>query len=210
MRLDLMNPHVMRIVIAARPEDSISAISKRIDLSYGWTYRWVLELEKAGVFKRVGKGLILNGKNRFYSQLLGFLRAALGNDVSFHYNVLGLFGVKYCFTATDAVLVWTDGGYNIARSREYYPVFIKVRASDRNVFDFYVKKLKVYGNVFYKPEYLDDFHVSVHRGTPVDSLDDTIAFMRKYVYNFEPALEMVQEMYGKRLGVKYKESRLNA
>jgi len=209
MRLDLMNPHVMRIIIAARPGDSISAVSKRIGLSYGWTYRWVLELEKAGVFRRSGKKLILNQRSRFYRQVLGFLRAALGNDVSFRYNVLGLFGVKYCFTATDAVFFWTDRGYNIARSRGYYPIFIKVRASDREMFEFYARKLGAGGNVFYKPEFLDDFQVAAHKGVPVDSLDDTIAFMKKYFYNFEPALEMIQDMYGRKLGVKYREGVLN-
>jgi hypothetical protein len=40
-------------------------------------------------------------------------------------------------------------------------------------------------------------------------MDDTIAFMKKYVYNFQPALEMVQEMYGRKLGVKYREAVLD-
>jgi hypothetical protein len=210
MKLDTLNPYVMKMVIAARPEDSISAISKRISLSYGWTYKWALELEKVGLFKRTGKKLVLNEKNQFYRQVLGFLKASLGKDVDFHYNILSLFGVKYCFTATDAVLVWTEGGYNIARSMDYYPIFIKVKSADKEIFGYYVEKLGKGGNVFFKPEFLDDFTVTMHKGTPVDSLDDTIAFMRKYVYNFEPALEMVQEMYGRKLGVKYREAVLNA
>jgi len=212
MKLDTMNPYVMRIIVAARPEDSISAISKRIGLSYGWTYKWALELEKAEVFKRAGKKLILNEKAPFYRQVLGFLKTALGKDVDFHYRVLSLFGIRYCFTATDAVFFWTDGGYNIARYRGHYPIFIKVKSSDREIFGFYVKKLELTGKkegVYYEPSFLEDFHVSMHEGTPVDSLDDTIAFMKKYFYNFEPALEMVQEIYGRKLGVKYKEAVLN-
>lgn len=209
MKLDMMNPHVMRIIVAARPEDSISAISKRIGLSYGWTYKWALELEKVGVFKRAGKKLILNEKARFYSQVLGFLKTALGKDVDFHYRVLSLFGVKYCFTATDAVFFWTDGGYNIARNMDYYPIFIKIKVSDKKMFDFYVKKFALKGNIFYKPEFLEDFHVSMHEGMPVDSLDDTIKFMQKYFYNFQPALEMIQDMYGRKLGVKYREEIMN-
>jgi len=212
MKLDMMNPHVMRLIVAARPEDSISAISKRIGLSYGWTYKWALELEKAGVFRRAGKKLVLNEKAPFYRQVLGFLKAALGRDVDFHYRALSLFGVKYCFTATDAVFFWTDGGYNIARYHSHYPIFIRVKSSDRETFEFYVKKLGLAGikdGVYYEPSFLEDFPVSMHEGVPVDSLDDTIAFMKKYFYNFEPALEMVQEMYGRKLGVKYKEAVLN-
>jgi len=209
MKLDTLNPYVMKMVIAARPEDSISAISRRIGLSYGWTYKWALELEKAGVFKRSGKKLILNEKAPFYRQVLGFLKAALGNDVDFHYRILPLFGIKYCFTATDAVFFWTDGGYNIARNMDYYPIFIKVKISDKKMFDFYANKFMPKSRVFYKPDFLNDFTFVIHEGVPVDSLDETILFMKKYVYNFEPALEMVQDMYGRKLGVKYREEVLN-
>jgi len=210
MRLDIMNPHAMKIMIASRPVDSISSISRRIGLSYGWTYHWVLELEKAGVFKRSGKRVFLKDDSSFYRQALGFLRSALGNDVDFHYKALSLFGIKYCFTSTDAVFVWTNGGYNIARYRGYYPIFIKVRSADREIFEFYSKKLGLGKAIFYKAKFLKDFPAEIHRGVPVDSLEETIAFMKKYVYNFQPALEIVQELYGKRLHVKYREAVLNA
>ncbi|MCX6814255.1 MAG: hypothetical protein NTY20_01195 [Candidatus Aenigmarchaeota archaeon] len=207
MDMEILNPHVMKIIIAARKEDSIRGISQRIGLSYGWTYKWALELEKAGVLKRKGKKVFLEEKSRFYREILDFLRAAFNGSAGFHYAVLGLFGIKYCFTGTDAVFVWTEGGYNIARYRDYYPIFIKVRKAEREIFKFYVRKLglKPGKGTFYKPVFLEDFPVSWHKGMPVDSLEETIRFMKKYIYNFEPALEMIQEMYGKRTGVKYKE-----
>jgi len=40
---------------------------------------------------------------------------------------------------------------------------------------------------------------------PVESLNETIRFMQENIYNFQPALEMIQEMYNKQLKVKYKE-----
>jgi hypothetical protein len=209
MELETLNQYVMKMVIAARPLDSISAVSKRIGLSYGWTYKWALKLEKAGVFRRTGKKLVLDEKAPFYMQVLGFLKDAFGSDVGFHYRVLPLFGIKYCFTATDSVFVWTEGGYNIARYRGYYPIFIKLRKSEKETFDFYAKKLGVNGKVFYKPVFLDDFPVTMHKGMPVDSLDETIAFMKRYIYNFQPALEMIQEMHGKGLGIRYREAVTN-
>ena len=51
MILDLINPHIMKIIISSRKEDSINQISKRIDLSYGWTYEWTQKLANLGVFK---------------------------------------------------------------------------------------------------------------------------------------------------------------
>jgi len=210
MKLDIMNPHAMRIMIASRPVDSISSISRRIGLSYGWAYHWVLELEKAGVFQRSGKRIFLKEDSSFYKHALGFLKSAFGDDVDFHYKALSLFGIKYCFTSTDAVSVWTNGGYNIARYRGYYPIFIKARSTDREIFEFYSKKLGTGTAIFYKAKFLEDFPVEMHQGVPVDSLEETIAFMKKYVYNFQPALEIVQELYSRRLGVKYREAVLNA
>jgi hypothetical protein len=210
MDMEILNPHVVKIVIAARREDSIRGISHRIGLSYGWTYKWALELEKAGVLERKGKRIFLDERNGFYKEVLGFLRASLGKNPGFYYSALGLFGIKYCFTGTDAVFVWTEGGYNIARYRDYYPIFIKIRKDDKEMFGFYARKLGSGWKIFYKPVFLEDFPVHYHKDKPVDRLDETIRFMKKYIYNFEPALEMVQEMHGKRTRAKYKEVVTNA
>lgn len=209
MDLEILNPHVMKILIASRKVDSIRAVSRRIGLSYGWTYKWAVELERAGVFQRSGKRIFLDKDNRLYGDVLKFVKETFRGDVGFHYWVLGLFGVKYCFTGIDSVFVWTDWGYNISRYRDFYPIFLKVKKSDRDVFDFYVRKLGFGGRIFYKPVFLDDFPVSLHNGMPVDSLKETVGFMRKYIYNFQPALEIVQEIHRRRLGVDYREAGRN-
>ena len=209
MEIEILNPHVFRIVISARDEDSINALSKRIGLSYGWTYHWVKKLVEVGTFKGTRTKLFLNKDNPFYIRVLDFIRENFRDDVSFHYSVLPLFGVKYCFTKTDAVFVWTNGGYNISRFKDYYPIFIELNEPDQRVFESYCKKLDFKTNsrkgIFYSVELSDDFKVTYHKGVPVDSLEDTIKFMKDNVYNFEPALEMVQNFYKKKLGVKYAE-----
>lgn len=199
----------MKILISAKKKDSINSVSKRINLSYGWTYYWTQKLIDIGIFQRKGKQIILEEKNKFYKKFLSFIREIFKNDISFYYSVLELFGIKYCFTKTDAVFIWTRGGYNISRYRDYYPVFIKIRKKDFNVFREYCKKLglRIRGNkgVFYSVEILEDFDVFYYKDTPVDSLEETIYFMKKNIYNFQPALEMIQELYDKKLGIKYKE-----
>ncbi|MFH0973197.1 MAG: hypothetical protein V1817_00175, partial [Candidatus Micrarchaeota archaeon] len=127
MNLDLFNEHVWRVLISARPKDSVSAISKRIGLSYGWTYKWVNELAKEGVFKKKGKGVELNEDNRVYERFLTFFRKTAEDSVSLHYSALELFGLKYALTELDAVFAWTKGGYNVSRSRAHYPIFLKVK-----------------------------------------------------------------------------------
>lgn len=210
MEISTLNEHVMKIIIAAHKEDSIRAISKRIGLSYGWTYKWTIELINLGVFKKEGLKLLINKKNKFYISTLRYLKSSLSSNIGAYYSVLSLFGIKYCFTKTDAVFVWTNGGYNISRSSEHYPIFIKIIKKDYQTFLDYCKKLGLYvkskRGVFYSVEILVDFDVDYCRKIPADSLDETIKFMKKYIYNFQPALEMIRNSYGKNLKIKYREA----
>ena len=213
MNLEILNPHVMKIVISARDKDSIRSIAKRIGLSYGWTYYWTQQLISSGLFKRKNNRIFLDKTNRLYKELIGFVKRNFKNDISFRYYALGLFGIKYSFTKTDAVFIWTKGGYNISRYKEFYPIFIKVRKIDLELFASYCKKLgfKINSNrhVFFSVDILEDFKVYNLNGMPVDSLEETIKFMKDNIYNFEPALEMIQEMYNKKLKIRYKEIKTN-
>ena len=204
----MLNPYIIKILITTRKEDSIIGISKRIGLSFGWTYKWVKRLVKEGILKERWRGVILQEKNKSYKKILGFIKEM--RDVRFYYSVLNLFGIKYCFTKTDAVYVWTKGRYNVARYKEYYPIFIKIKKEDYKIFLYYCRKLSLKINskkgIFYVPEILEDFTFVKINNAPVESLDETVEFMKKNIYNFQPALEIIKEDYNKRLKVKYKES----
>ena len=208
MKIETLNPHIIKILISARKEDSISSISKRINLSYGWTNKWVNELIKEGILKEKWRGVILQEDNKDYQSILKFIKENL-KDINFYYSALNLFGLEYCFTKTDAVYLWTEGRYNIARYKEFYPIFIKIKKVDYSIFLEYCKKLGLKINsgrgVFYNVEVLDNFECIKKRNSFVDPLKETIDFMKANIYNFEPALEMVKEMYNKKLNVKYKE-----
>jgi len=208
MKIEMLNPYVIKILISFRKEDSISSISKRINLSYGWTNKWVNELVREGILKSKWRGYVLNEQNGSYNKIISFIRDSL-NEIHFYYSALQLFGIDYCLTKTDSVYVWTEGGYNIARYKEYYPIFIKVKKSNYPIFLEYCKRLKLkidsYKGAFYVVEVLDDFKAVNKNGFFVESLEETINFMQKNIYNFEPALEMIKEMYNKKINVKYKE-----
>ena len=209
MNLDLINPHILKIIISSRKEDSINQISNRINLSYGWTYEWVQRLADLGVFKLTRMKVYLNENNYFYKKTLKYIKEVLGNKVSFYYEILSLFGIKYAFIGLDAVFVWTKGGYNISRYKDFYPIYIKINKKDKSNFEYYCKKLNLRINkkksVFYKIVYLNDFEIDYLDKIPVDSLKETLIFMNKNKYNFEPALEMIREIYNKKINVKYKE-----
>jgi hypothetical protein len=127
---------------------------------------------------------------------------------------LTLSGVKYCFTKTDAVYVWTKGRYNIGRYRDFYPIFIKIKKESYPIFLEYCKKLDLKINskktnskrgVFYNVEILDEFNSVKKDEFFVEPLDETINFIKQNIYNFQPALEMINEMYNKGSNTKYKE-----
>ena len=208
MKIETINPYVIKILISLRKEDSISSISKRIGLSYGWTNKWINELIKEGILKEKWRGVVLQEDNESYKNILKFIKENL-KDINFYYSVLRLAGIEYCFTKTDAVYVWTEGRYNIARYKEYYPIFIKIKKIDYPVFLAYCKKLGLRINstqgVFYNVEILEGFEFVKKNDFLVEPLNDTINFMQNNIYNFEPALEMINEMYNKKLKVKYKE-----
>jgi len=208
MNIDALNPYVVKILIAVREKDSISSVSKRIGLSYGWTHKWASELIKEGILKEKWKGVILQKDNKLYKEILKFISNSI-NKISLYYTVLPLLGIEYCFTKTDAVYFWTEGRYNIARYKEFYPIFIKIKKEDYEIFLWYCKKLNLKINakkgVFYVPEIIDDFKFVKKREYLIEPLYETIDFMKKNIYNFEPALEIIEEMYNKKLRIKYRE-----
>ncbi|MFH1316148.1 MAG: hypothetical protein ABII01_01390 [Candidatus Woesearchaeota archaeon] len=201
----------MKIIIAAREKDSINSLAKRINVSYGWTYKWVKELAMINVFKLYRMKIKLNKENVFYKRILKFIKSSFRHDVSFFYSIIGLFGIQYCFTKTDSVFVWTKGAYNIGRYKNHYPIFIKIKKADKEIFYYYMNKLglKRKQGIYFSPEFVEDIECEYLDNIPVDSLTDTIAFMRKYIYNFEPALEMIEKMYNIKTGIKYQEAFTN-
>lgn len=209
MEIELLNPYVIKILISARDEDSISSISERIGLSYGWTHKWIEELIKEGILKEKWRGIILQDKNKTYKKIMNFIKENL-NDVKFYYASLQLFGIRYCLTKTDSVYLWTEGRYNLARYKDFYPIFIKIKEEDYSLFLQYCKKLglKVNSNkgVFYSPEIVKDIKCTKKNGFFVETLENTIKFMEENVYNFQPALEMINEMYSKKLNIAYREA----
>ncbi|MBS3128502.1 helix-turn-helix domain-containing protein [Candidatus Woesearchaeota archaeon] len=207
MDIDAINPYCMKIILAVRKEDSINALARRMRVSYGWVYKWVHILAEKGVFTLTRMKTILHESNPFYKKTISYLKTIA--DVQFYYEALSLLGISYCFTQTDAVFVWTKGGYNIARNKLFYPIFVKIKKKDEKIFEEYAKRLHLPVNhkqgISYHVVFEEDFQISFCEGVPVDPLENTISFMEKYIYNFQPALEMIQDMYQKKLKVKYKE-----
>ncbi|MFH1510083.1 MAG: hypothetical protein ABIF10_00200 [Candidatus Woesearchaeota archaeon] len=210
---ELINPYVAKIVISAKDGDSIRSISKRIRESYGWTYKWISELEKIGVLKRKRQEIHINKENAFYKEMSEFVTKSIVHNLNLNdtYLLPNLTGLDYIFTNTDAVFIWTKGGYNIGRSRNSYPIFIGILKKDKTAWENYFSQFgDVYAfqnerrtGIYYVISTSKSMDIEYCDDIPVWPLAKTVEWAKKYRFNFEPALEMLDEMYNLKIGIKY-------
>ena len=213
--LELINPYVAKIAISAKDGDSIREISKKIKESYGWTYKWVLELEAIGAVKRKKQEIYTNKNNIFYKDLIKLTKEAFKNNFSLSdaYLLPNLSGLEYIFTDTDAVFIWTKGGYNIGRSKNSYPIFIRIFEKDKNNWKKFFSKF--YIRYTFRNERKKGIYFIISPSTSIEKeycdnisvlpLAKTVEWAKKYIFNFQPALEMLDKMYDIKIGIKYAE-----
>ncbi|MBI2546663.1 hypothetical protein HYV81_05790 [Candidatus Woesearchaeota archaeon] len=212
---EMINPYVAKIVIAARDGDSIRQISKKIRESYGWTHKWVSELVKMGAITRERQEVYVDKKNPFYKAIRRFIRGTLPSNISLNdaYLLPNLAGLDYMFTNTDAIFIWTKGGYNIGRSKDAYPIFIGIAQKDKAAWEYFFSQLGItytFRNEKKKGIYFvlstsTAIEKELSEQVPVLPLSETVAWAKRYEFNFQPALEMLDELYDLKIGATYKE-----
>jgi len=142
-------------------------------------------------------------------------------NISEAYELVKQAGLKYAFTDPDAVFFWTKGGYQVDRFFGFYPIHMLVRKTDLNRWkeffkfmgkSFWVKdspvKQTLFG-AFYVLYPRVDFDVEQVESFNVVPLKETVVFCEQHIYSYEPALEMLDEMYGLGLRIRYKEAETN-
>jgi len=142
-------------------------------------------------------------------------------NISEGYELMKQVGLKYAFTGPDAVFFWTKGGYQVDRFFGFYPIHVLVRMADLNRWKEFVRSVgKVFlvkgepvrqtlFGVFYVLYPRVDFDVEQVEGFNVAPLKETVDFCLQNVYSYEPALEMLDEMHGLGLRIRYKEAETN-
>lgn len=217
MALELVNQYVAKVLLAAEDGDSVLHLSRKIGASYSYTYEWVERLERIGVVERDdGVHVRDTGLAEDYRSLAA---AVLTRDIDLDdaYLLPNFSGLDYRFSRTDAVFIWTKGGYQIGRNQRDYPIFIDVRDADvpawRRFFAEFGQTCSVGSRIergepgiYYVVNPLDaGFEGEWVEHSRVTPLEETVAWMQRYEANFQPALEIVDEMYDLELGVTYRE-----
>jgi hypothetical protein len=142
-------------------------------------------------------------------------------NISKAYELLNQSGLDYALTDVDAVFFWTKGGYQVDRFFGFYPIHLKVKRRDLKKWKrffalkkqrFYVKGKPIketFFGLFYVLHPETDFKTEKVEAFNVDTLKETVKFCKSKIYAYEPALEMLDEMYGLGLKVEYKEAKTN-
>ena len=142
-------------------------------------------------------------------------------NISQAYELLNQSGMDYVLTGPDAVFFWTKGGYQVDRFFGFYPIHLKVKKDDLRKWlkFFHSKKMRFHirdqpiketlFGLFYVLYPEADFKAEKIEAFTVDPLKDTVKFCQDKIYSYEPALEMLDEMYGLGLKVEYKEAKTN-
>lgn len=215
MGLDFVNPHVTKILLAVQDGDSINRIAQKAGGSYGWTHRWIERLEELGVIERDDGVYVAD--TEFQEAFEGVAQTVLSREMALEdaYALPNFSGLDYRYAQTDAVYLWTKGGYQIGRNRDDYPIFLDVVDNDVEAWeaffddfgaDYRIGERDPDGDGIYFvmfPQDEIDYEWVEHAAVP--PLQETVDWAQQYEANFQPALEMLAEMYDLELDVTYRE-----
>lgn len=219
MALDLINPHVTKILLAIVDGDSIKTISKKTGGSYGWTHHWIERLESIGVIDQ-DDGIRIDDEelaDRYREVAAAVVSRQCELDDA--YVLPNFSGMEYRFSKTDAVYHWTKGGYQIGRNRRDYPIFIDIMTTEisdwQNFFDRFGLVTSIEERVqeddpgiYYVLFPRKGFESTRVGNASITPLDETVDWAGEFATNFQPALEMLDEMYDLGLGIEYRERKL--
>jgi len=171
------------------------------------------DMTKKGLLERVGWGRYkVNSPEEYLGKTI---------NISESYELLKKGGMKYSLTGPDAVFFWTKGGYQVERFFGFYPIHLKIRKKDleewKNFFTIKKQRFHIEGHlvretlfgVFYVLYSNLDFVTEEIEGFQVDPLEKTVEFCQKKIYSYEPALEILDELYNLGLKVEYREEKTN-
>lgn len=208
-----MDATAAKIVLAVHRGDSINRIASKIGVSYSWVYDWVERLENENIIANTDNGIqiIDHEMRQQYAEMIAALYSRDTISMEDAYVIPHFSGMEFAYTEIDAAYVWTEGGYQIARSHDDYPVFIHVHDRDIERWIAFFQQFGVDTTINERPD-ASDVNGNVHYvlfpktnnieaewvdGNPVIPLDDAISQMMENRPAYEPALESIADKYDK-------------
>lgn len=209
-----------QVVLAVEPGDSIRRVAHRLQTPYETVRQAVNRLEEANYLDYDGGLSVTDQRVREAARELVAASARVSTPSIEEAYVLPQFGDwPFAFSRIDAVYIWTQGGYQVGREPDDYPLFVAVREEDVEQWIDYFEQFGLPTAFERQPrDRLDgplqivldprpDLDPVDVEGYPAVSRVETIEYMRDNYAQFQSALSMLDRMYDDiDLGVSYRES----
>ena len=217
---ELFDETAARVLLAIDPGESIRQVAQHLHAPYETVRQAVNRLEDAGYLAYDDGLFVADDRVREAALDLLVASAGVGPPSIEEAYVLPQFGDwPFAFARIDAVYVWTQGGYQVGRDPDDYPLFLAVREQDVEAWQGFFERFGLPTAFERQPRdaldgplqividprsALEIDHVD---GYPVVPRDETIAYMREHYAQFQSALSMLDRMYDDLdLDVAYRES----
>ena len=215
---EVLDDTAAQVILAIESDDSIRRVSQHLQTPYETVRQVVNRLEDAGYVSYDDGLTVINERVRNAARELVAASAVVSPPSIEEAYVIPQFGDwPFAFTRIDAVYVWTQGGYQVGRNPEDYPLFLAVREEDVDGWEAFFDSFDLPTAFERQPQSeLDDplqivleprssLDIDHVEGYPVIQREETIEYMRENYAQFQSALAMLDRMYEDLdLGVTYR------
>jgi DNA-binding Lrp family transcriptional regulator len=217
---ELFDATAARVLLAIDPGDSIRQVAQHLQTPYETVRQAVNRLEDAG-YLSYDDGLVVTDEHvRETARDLLAASATVSPPSIEEAYVLPQFGDwPFAFARIDGVYVWTQGGYQVGREPDDYPIFLAVREQDVERWQEFFERFGLPAAFERQPrDTLDEplqivldprptLEIDHVDGYPVVPREETLTYMREHYAQFQSALSMLDSMYDDlELDVAYRES----
>ena len=217
---EVLDDTAAQVILAIDSGDSIRRVAQRLHTPYETVRQAVNRLEEAGYISYDNGLVVTNSRVRDAARELVGASAGVSPPTVEESYIIPQFGDwPFAFTRIDAVYVWTQGGYQVGRTPENYPLFIAVREQDVDAWETFFESFSLPTAFERQPQeqfagqlqiVLDpqpSLEIEYVEGYPVIPRTETIEYMQEHYTQFQSALAMLDRMYEDLdLGVAYRES----
>lgn len=128
---EVFNDTAAQVILAIESGDSIRHVAQHLHTPYETVRQAVSRLEGAGYVCYDDGLAVVDDRVRDAARELVAASAGVSPPSIEETYVIPQFGDwPFAFTRIDAVYVWTQGGYQVSRDPEDYPLFLDVREQD--------------------------------------------------------------------------------
>ncbi|GAB6879354.1 hypothetical protein JCM17823_16280 [Halorubrum gandharaense] len=205
---EVLDDTAARVILVIERGDSIRRVAQTLHTPYETVNQAVNQLADAG-FVRYDDGLsVVDDRVKDAAYELVAASANVSPPSISESYVLPQFGDRpFAFTRVDAVYVWTQGGYQVGRNPDDYPLFLAIREQDRSAWEEFFDSFNLPTTFERKPqenfktplqfvlEPRPSLDINYVDGYPVIPRAETIDYMRENYAQFQSAFAMLDRLY---------------